>query len=304
MEWEFELVVGPYNSITEGPAWDGERLLFSHIPESRIMAYDPRTGACTEYRTGTKRSNGLVFDTQGRLYGCCATGRSIVRFEPDGSTTTIVDRLNGQRLNTPNDLALDRQGRVWFTNPWNEGNIDPSESMELDHEEVLRADPGSGGWSLTRVTFDTTKPNGILVSPDQSILYVAQTHTEPEKIRELRAYPINNDGSLGRYTVLHQFGEDYRGPQRGIDGMCFDTEGNIVATAGYEVSGPGGMIYVWTPSGRVLETHPMPEGATRPTNCTFGDPDLRSLYITTTQGHLFRVRNTSRQGWDLWPAAR
>ena len=114
--------------------------------------------------------------------------------------------------------------------------------------------------------------------------------TNPER-RELRAYDILEDGSLGPYIVLHQFGEDHRGPQRGIDGMCLDAEGNIVATAGSYASGPGPMIYVWDPRGRVLETHPMPVGIDSPTNCTFGDPDQRTLYVTTGGGHLFRARH-------------
>ena len=305
MDWEFELVAGPYDRLTEGPAWDGSSLLFTHISQSRIMRYDPRTGECVEYRTGTNHTNGLAFDSTGRLYGCCSGGRSIVRFEADGSATVIVDRLDGQRINTPNDLAIDRQGRIWFTNPWNEGNIDPSERMEVGHEEVLRADPQpDGGWSLTRATYDCTKPNGILVSPDGRTLYVAQSHSEAGRIRELRAYPIQDDGSLGPYTLLHQFGEDHRGPQRGIDGMCFDSDGNIIATAGWGRSGPGPMLYVFAPSGRILETHPMPVGVDMPTNCAFGDADLRTLYMTTLEGQLYRVRNTGRRGWLMWPPAR
>ena len=207
-----------------------------------------------------------------------------MRFEPDGSTTTIVDQLDGQPLNTPNDLAIDRQGRIWFSNPWNAGNIDPSEKQVPGRNAILRADPQPDGtWVCKRMTTDTTGTNGLLISPDQRTLYMIQT--SPER-RELRAYDILEDGSLGRYIVLHQFGEDYRGPQRGIDGMCLDAEGNIVATAGSYASGPGPMIYVWDTKGRVLETHPMPVGVDSPTNCTFGDPDQRTLYITTGGGHL------------------
>ena len=304
MEWEYELVAGPYGDSTEGPVWDGQAVLFTHIPGSRIMRYDPETGETTEYRTETNHANGLAFDATGQLYGCCAGGRSIVRFESDGTTTTIVDRLDGQQLNTPNDLAVDSRGRVWFTNPWNEPNIDPSEREELGHEEVLRADPQPDGtYSLTRVTTDITKPNGILVSPDDKTLYVAQSHSEHGRIRELRAYPIQEDGSLGTYIVLHQFGEDHRGPQRGIDGMKFDTEGNIVATVGWDLSGPGPLIYVFAPSGRVLETHLMPPGVDIPTNLCFGGPEFSELYVTTGPGHLFRVRDPGRRGWVIWPPA-
>lgn len=141
MALQWEQVAGPFSRLTEGSAWDGRRLLFTYIPASRIMAYDPESGECTVYRENTNHTNGLAFDADGRLYGCCSGGRSIVRFEPDGGTTTIVDRLDGQRLNTPNDLAIDRRGRIWFSNPWNEGNIDPSEQQENMNRDILRADP-------------------------------------------------------------------------------------------------------------------------------------------------------------------
>ena len=124
------------------------------------------------------------------------------------------------------------------------------------------------------MTFDTTTPLDVALSPDESTLYVAESSEEPEGKRELRAYPINGDGSLGEYRVLHSFGADYRGIHRGISGMCLDTDGNIVACAGWEQSGPGPMIYVFSPTGQVLETHPVPA---EPTNCAFGGPDLTDL---------------------------
>src|SRR5690348_3802931 len=98
MDWEFEMVAGPFNPrLTEGPAWDGTALLFTHIPASRIIRHDPQTGQSTVFREGTNHTNGLAFDSEGRLYGACSGGRSIVRFEKDGGTTTIVDRLDGVR---------------------------------------------------------------------------------------------------------------------------------------------------------------------------------------------------------------
>src|SRR5262245_4894389 len=87
MDWVFELIAGPYGGTTEGPAWDGQALLFTHIPGNRIMRYEPHTGACTEFRTGTHSTNGLMFDAQGRLYGCQAGQNCITRFEPDGRVT-------------------------------------------------------------------------------------------------------------------------------------------------------------------------------------------------------------------------
>jgi gluconolactonase len=298
MTWDFTLVNGPYAGITEGPAWDGAGLLFTHVPASQIVRYDPRSWAGEMFRDGTNRANGLTFDSEGRLYACEGGARRVVRYGSDGGTTVLADGFEGKRLNIPNDLALDPQGRVWFTDPYYEGAGGPwSEdraNKDLDHDSVYRLDPQSGGgWSISRVTFDTTRPNGLLFSLDHETLYVAQSGREPEEKRELRAYAVDSDGSLGDSTVLHDFGE-----HRGIDGMCLDTEGNIVATAGYRQSGPGPMIYVFSPTGEVLETHPMPED--RPTNCTFGGPDLTTLYVTTGGGHLFQTR-TERQGRLLFP---
>src|SRR5918995_1773860 len=125
MAWEFELVAGPYGGTTEGPAWDGQALLFTHIPNNRIMRYDPTTGACAEFRTGTNATNGLMFDAQGRLYGCSGGGRYILRFEPDG----------------------------------------------------------------------------ILFSQDERTLYVVQS--DYKGVRDLRAYPLQDDDTLGQCIVLH-----------------------------------------------------------------------------------------------------
>jgi gluconolactonase len=262
-------------------------LFFTDIASSRVMRYDPQSGECTAFRTGTNEGNGLGFDRDGRLYGCEGGGRRVVRYETDGATTVIADRFEGKRLNSPNDLAIDARGRIWFTDPrYGEERSD----MELDHESVFRCDPQPDGrWSIRRMTYDTTRPNGLLVSPDQKTLYVAQSEYGEDRKRELRAYPIRDDDTLGPYQVLHNF---Y--PHRGIDGMCLDAEGNIIATAGWEQSGPGPMIYVFAPNGRVLETHPFPTD--RPTNCAFGDPDLRSLYATGAGGPLYRAR-TERVGY-------
>ena len=218
--------------------------------------------------------------------------------------SVIADSLDGQRLNTPNDLAIDRQGRIWFTNPWNAEITDAGQTRDMADEPVLRADPTPDGrYAVKRVASDTSNPNGLLVSPDERTLYVSQCDYGVDQVRELRAYPIDEHGDLGPYTVLHTFGKDHRGVHRAIDGMCFDIDGNIVATAGWPVSGPGPLIYVFSPSGRVIETHPFP--ASRPSNCVFGDADMKTLYCTcggkdATAGQLIRAR-TDRQGWCIFP---
>ena len=101
MNWEFELVAGPYGGTTEGPAWDGQALLFTNIPNSRIMRYDPHTGDCAEYFTDTNGTNGLCFDLEGRLYGCQSGGRRIVRFEDDGTTITSLPHHLGRGPRRP-----------------------------------------------------------------------------------------------------------------------------------------------------------------------------------------------------------
>lgn len=293
MAWRFDVVAGPFG-FTEGPAWDGGALLFADIPTHRILRFDPETGQTEVFREDTHEGNGLMFDAGGRLYGCQGgDGRRVVRYEADGGVTVVADRFEGKRLNSPNDLAFDAQGRLWFSDPrYGDFRAD----MELDHESVFRADPQpDGSWTLHRMTFDTTRPNGLLISPDQKTLYVAQSEYGEDRKRELRAYPIDADGALGRPSVLHNF---Y--PHRGIDGMCLDADGNIIATAGWQESGPGPMLYVFAPNGRVLETHPVPFD--RPTNCTWGGRDLSTLYVTVGTGHLLAVQ-TGRRPYLVYPRA-
>ena len=297
MSWDFVLVNGPFGGVTEGPVWDGSGLLFTHMPGSRILRYDPHAMASTEYRSDTNWANGLAFDREGVLYACEGGARRVVRYEPGGATTVLTDSFENRRHNIPNDLAIDAHGRVWFTDPYYEGSGGPwsqdRANKDLDHDSVYRLDPQpDGGWTMTRVTSDTTRPNGLLFSLGYDTLYVAQSGRNPDEKRELRAYPVRSDGSLGSYSLLHDFGA-----HRGVDGMCLDAGGNIVATAGSPEGGPGPMIYVFSPSGEVLETHPV--AAERPTNCAFGGADLTTLYVTSTEGHLFQTI-TERQGQPMF----
>ena len=222
MAWNFEQIDGPYGNVTEGPAWDGEALLFTSIQQSRIMRYDPATGQSTVYREGTNYCNGLMFDPNGVLYGCEGGARRVVRYNSDGTATALTDGFEGQRLNIPNDLAIDNVGRIWFTDPYYEGAAGPSTedraNKDLEHDSVYRLDPqDDGSWAISRVTFDTTRPNGLLFSLDHSVLYVAQSGRNADEYRQLRAYPVNSDGSLGEMTVLHDFGA-HRGHRRHVPG--------------------------------------------------------------------------------------
>ena len=297
MSWDFIAVQGPFGGTSEGPAWDGEALLFTHIPDSKIYKFDPNTSTTKVFRENTNCANGLMFDRNGNLYACEGGARRVVRYDGE-STEILADSYQGNKLNIPNDLAIDPEGRIWFTDPFYEGAGGPwsedRSNKELDHDSVYRIDMKDGkSTGVTRVTEDTTRPNGLLFSLDFKTLYVAQSGRLPEEKRQLRAYPVNSDGSLGTHEVIHDFGE-----HRGIDGMVLDVEGNIVATAGYKAGGPGPMIYVFSASGEVLETHPTPFD--RPTNCSFGGEDLSTLYVTTGDGFLLRAF-TQRQGRLAYP---
>src|SRR4051812_78217 len=122
MSWKFELIFKPggvpipERNALEGPVWDGEHLYFTNIPGSRILRYDLKREGTSEWRTGTNQTNGLALDSRGQLFGCCAGGRSVLRFDRDGQNAVIADRLADKKLNAPNDLAIDLRGRIWFTN--------------------------------------------------------------------------------------------------------------------------------------------------------------------------------------------
>lgn len=290
MSWKFENAIPRIGTITEGPAWDGRLLHFTNIALDRVLTYDPKTRILEEERTGTAGANGLNFDADGRLYACEGRGRRIARYDPDGSSTTIVDSLDGRRINSPNDLAIDPQGRIWFSD--RVGDVGPE--VGIDHSSILCAEPQPGGtYRCTRKTFDTTMPNGLLFSRDCRTLYVAQSDYRASERRELRAYPVRDDGSLGEGRVMHDFG-----PHRGIDGMTLSNDGLIVACTGWEISGPGGMITVFDPSGQIVSTHPTP--CQRPTNCAFVGGDL---YVTSIEGHLLVARNTELTGHVLFPTS-
>ena len=280
MSWNWELVYD-HDYITEGPVWDGRHLFYSEIGASRTWRYEPGCGERVVWREDTGRANGMLRAPGGGLLACEGGARRVVRYVAGAPTEVIADHYAGQQFNEPNDLAQSATGRIWFSDPNYGGR-----PMYLDHESVYRVDPGA---DAVRVTFDTNRPNGVLLNADDSELYVAESPHRLDQRRQLRAYPIAADGSLGQCRVLHDFGNG-----RGVDGMTRTTEGLIVATAGHHERGPGPMIYLFAAYGRVLSTHPTP--ADRPTNCTFADAGRTVLYVTFAGGELYRVTNTGLVG--------
>ena len=303
MTWNFELVHGPLGRPLSGLAWDGSGMLFSDVNNSSIHRWDPVGRTISTARKYTNRTNGLAFGANGVFYGGQSGSRRIARFMPDGSANVPASRVSGLVHNTPYLLTVDRQERIWFSDPIRRDMISgpgPQRFPFLDHQSVLRLSRDERNvWGVERMTFDTRAPAGVAVSPDGKTLYVAESDNEREGVRELRAYSIADDGTLGTCLVLHTFGSDHRGLHRGIEGLCVDIQGNIIACAGGQSSGPGPLVYIFSPTGAILETHAVP--ADQPLNCAFGDAGLGSLYVTTTAGHLFRVPSTGRTGYLPFP---
>ena len=297
MAWTFERVGASFGDVLDGPLWDGEGLLFCKVLKSEILRYNPKSGNVSTYRPFSLRTSGLAFGPNGQLYGAQSGARRVVWYKDDGSTAYLNARLRGARHNHPHDLVVDGKGRIWFSDPYSELRTrGPQIFPPLDHCSVLRLDfeAPPREWIVRRMTYDTTEPRGLALSPHERTLYVGDSSASPNASRQLRAYPIKDDGTLGPPKTLHTFGSDHRGPHRGAAGMCTDSDGNIIVAAGSTKSGPGPMVYVFAPSGQVLESHVVPAEA--PTNCVFGGINLATLFVTTEGGELFQVKNTGRKG--------
>ena len=254
--------------FTEGPALAPDGSIYFSDIGNRILRYDPKTGKTGVARDPSGKSNGLKFDREGRLVACEGSGaggnRRISVTEASGQVRTLADRWNGKRFNSPNDLAIDAKGNVYFTDPRYVGD-DP---RDIDIEGVYLVSPAG---AVTLATRDVQKPNGILVSHDGHTVYVADTNSDPKGNHQLVAFHVLADGTLGNKRVLYDFGPD----RRPIDGMALDAAGNICATGG---SGERAGLYVFGPAGQQLAFIPMPGD---PTNCAFGGPaEPTTLYIT------------------------
>ena len=292
MAWNFELVAGPFKGRTGGLAWDGKGMLVSAVLEERVLRFDPSTGKAENFRRWTGRVNGIAVAKDGSVFGAQEGGRRVIHFLNDGTAAAITEFLDGKRHNQPSDVVVDSKGRLWIADPYNmQPPYGPPTAPYLDHASVLRNDPyGSGLWRLSRMTHETLGPRAVLLSPDEKTLYVADGDVERGDICQLFAYPITPKGSLGPAKTLLCFAA----MERGIEGMCLDSEGNIIACMGWNRSGCAPAIVVITPGGTIIETHPAP--ADVPMRCAFGDTDLSSLYVTAVDGGLYRATGVGRRG--------
>ena len=249
--------------FTEGPAMDSHgNLYFSDGRNNRIMRLTPE-GELSEFRKPSGRANGLLIDHQDRLLMCQSSGdgggRRVTRLEADGSETVLAAEYEGKPFIAPNDLAIDVQGRIFFTDPWYGPPAEKSQSTA----GVYRIDaPGK----VKRVISNLERPNGILVTADSRQLLVSDRFTQ-----KLHRYTFDEAGELIPDGVVYDFS-----PDRGIDGMWLDREGNIYGAAG---EGKTTGLFVISPQGKLLLHKPMPEFST---NVVIGGKDGRDLYLTAT----------------------
>ena len=255
--------------FTEGPVWYGDSLLFSDIPNNRIIRWRMlREGPeVTTFRTPSGNSNGLTLDKSGRLIACEHSTRRVTRTEPDGSITVLAERYQGKRLNSPNDVVVRSDGSIYFTDP-PYGLTNLTAWKELPFNGVYRLAPDG---ELILLADDFERPNGLAFSPDEKVLYIADTERS-----HIWAFDVSQEGNISNGRILIELtGEEMGRP----DGMKVDQEGNIYCT------GPGG-FWIIRPDGRSLGRILLPE---LPANLAWGDSDWKSLYLTARPS-LYRLR--------------
>ena len=273
----------------EGPSWNPSGfLLFSGGGKITQRNADGNTRIFRE----DAASNGLLLDSQKRLVVCESGRRRVTRTETDGTITVLADRFEGARFNTPNDLTIDSRGRIYFSDP----RYGPRDDMEMRDasgrlvEGVYRIDaPGK----VTRVlTHEVDRPNGVLVSPDDTYLYVADNNNNNVgAARKLWRFRLRPDGSVVARSRKLIF--DW-GTARGPDGLKMDRTGRLFVAGGLNQPNPPyesadtrrGGIYILSPRGKLLEFVAIPNDEV--TNCAFGGADLKTLFITAG-GHLWSV---------------
>lgn len=255
---------------SEGPAWfaAGRYLVWSDIPNDRMLRWDETSGNVSVFRQPAGNSNGNTVDFQGRLVSCEHLHRRVTRTEYDGSLTVLADAYQGKRFNSPNDVVVKSDGSVWFTDP-DYGILSDYEGLRAESElacNVYRIDP-SGDVSL--VADDFVKPNGLAFSPDEKHLYIADTGAShvTDGPRHIRRFDVSSDGrSLGNSSVFAVC-------QAGLfDGFRVDTEGRIWSSTGEGV-------HCFSPEGQLIGRVRIPEGVA---NVTFGGAKRNRLFICGT----------------------
>ncbi len=255
----------------EGPAWfaAGRYLVWSDIPNNRMMRWDETDGSVSEFRNPSNNSNGNTVDPQGRLITCEHLTRRVTRTEHNGSVTVLADRFDGKRLNSPNDVVCKSDGSIWFT--------DPSYGIMMDYEgdraiseigacHVYRIDPASG--NVVCVADDYLKPNGLAFSADETTLFIADTGGthEPDGPAHIRRHQVVADGSLKGGEVIAECDNGF------FDGFRLDCDNRIWTSA-------ADGVHCLSESGQLLGKIKIPEFVA---NVCFGGPKLNRLFICGT----------------------
>jgi gluconolactonase len=257
----------------EGPVWFGDArcVLFSDIPNNRIMKWDEATGTLSVYREPSNNANGNTRDRQGRFITCEQLERRITRTEYDGSITTLADRYQGKRFNSPNDVISKSDGSIWFTDPPFGLNLyeGAPAARELEQQGVYRIDGKTG--AVTAVIDDMAGPNGLCFSPDESILYMIESRAKPNRL--IWAYDMTEDGTrLGRRRMLIDAG---RGTP---DGMRCDEDGNLWCGWGMGSEELDGVM-IFSPAGRAIGRIRLPE---RCANLCFAGAKRNRLFMAAS----------------------
>jgi gluconolactonase len=259
----------------EGPVWfaDGHYLLFSDIPNNRILRWTEETGEVSVFRNPSNFTNGNTRDRQGRLISCEHDSRRVTRTEIDGTITVVLERYQGKRLNAPNDVVVHSNGSIWFTDPGYgilsdyEGHVD---KFELP-TNVYRLDPASG--DATVVVSDMARPNGLCFSPDETRLYIVDTGQQLEKPHPINVFDVVDGRKLAHGRLFCDMG---RG---GSDGVRCDVDGNVWAAAGWSGDGYDG-VHIFAPDGKLIGKIRLPEACA---NLCFGGTKRNRLFMTASQ---------------------
>ena len=264
--------------FTEGPAVDSEGIVyFTNVPVSKILRWDPQQRQLGTFRENSRHANGLYFDPLGPLLACEGGAGRVTRTNMQtGDIEMLAARYEGLPLAPPNDVCMDRVGRIYFSSRPS-GNT-PTEGP-TNVNAVYRIDPDGEIAQILKWP-QVHMPNGLVISPDQKTFYLIEAHPDADHHRDIRAYDLQPDGTLTNERILFNF---Y--PGRSGDGMCIDAEGNLYVAAGLHAlrgssetldTRPG--IHLVSPRGELLAFRETPEDTI--TNCTFGGEDLRTLYVT------------------------
>jgi gluconolactonase len=255
----------------EGPVYfaDGRYLVFSDIPNNRMLRWEEESGHVSTFRYPSGFSNGNTRDREGRLVSCEHGNRRVTRTEPDGTITVLAERVGGKRLNSPNDVVVKSDGTVWFTDP-PYGILSDYEGYKADSElsgcHVYRCDPHTG--EVTQLTKDFVKPNGLAFSADERQLFIADSGRShaPDAPHHIRVFDVTDNGTLTNGRVFAEI-------EPGVpDGFRLDVDGNLWVAA-------GDGVHCFDASGKLIGKILTPQTVA---NLTFGGPKRNRLFIAAT----------------------